>query len=94
MEYFLIFLEDELNSLLQQQPNLFLHFFFLCYVTRVMYIIMNKHLELESDYTYMDSTIITIISAAAAITSAIASIVNLINSKVELKKIKGIVDRK
>ena len=54
---------------------------------------MNKHLEPESDYIYMDSTIITIISAAA-ITSAIASIVNLINSKVELKKIKGIVDRK
>jgi hypothetical protein len=54
---------------------------------------MNKHLEPESDI-YMDSTIITIISAAAAITSAIASIVNLINSKVELKKIKGIVDRK
>ena len=57
-------------------------------------IIMNKHSEPESDYIYMDSTIITIISAAAAITSAIASIVNLINSKVELKKIKGIVDRK
>jgi hypothetical protein len=56
-------------------------------------IIMNKHLEHESDYIYVDSNIITIISAAA-LTSAIASIVNLINSKVELKKIKGIVDRK
>ena len=55
-------------------------------------IIMNKHLEHESDYIYVDSNIITIISAAA-LASAIASIVNLINSKVELKKIKGIVDR-
>ena len=65
--------------------------YIIAYVSK--YIIMNKHLEPESDI-YMDSTIITIISAAAAITSAIASIVNLINSKVELKKIKGIVDRK
>jgi hypothetical protein len=42
----------------------------------------------------MDSTNITIISEAAAMTSPIASIVNLINGKVELKKIKGIVDKK
>jgi hypothetical protein len=42
----------------------------------------------------LDSTIITVVGAGAAISSAIASIINLINSKAELKKIKGIMERK
>jgi hypothetical protein len=42
----------------------------------------------------MDSTVITMIGAGAAITSAIASIINLISSKTEFRKIKEILDKK
>jgi hypothetical protein len=42
----------------------------------------------------MDSTVITMIGAAAAITSAIASIINLINSKIEFRKIKENLHKK
>jgi hypothetical protein len=37
---------------------------------------------------HMDSTMITIIGASAATASAVASVINLINSKIELRKMK------
>ncbi|HJT47750.1 MAG TPA: hypothetical protein VJ729_06170 [Nitrososphaeraceae archaeon] len=36
----------------------------------------------------MDSTTITIIGASAATVSAVASVINLINSKIELRKMR------
>lgn len=42
---------------------------------------------------HMDSTTITIIGASAATVSAVASVINLINSKTELRKMKEKLNR-
>jgi hypothetical protein len=43
--------------------------------------------------TTMDSTTITIIGASAATVSAVASVINLINSKTELRKMREKLNR-